>query len=160
MTVAYVGLGANVGEPRRQLESAITELQGLSDSRVTAVSGIYRSAPLGFVDQPDFLNAVVQLDTELPPQALLARLREIEDRHGRERPFANAPRTLDLDLLLCGDRVVNSPGLVLPHPRLHERAFVLRPLLDLDAEISIPGKGKARDLLSTCGSQEIERIDG
>jgi 2-amino-4-hydroxy-6-hydroxymethyldihydropteridine diphosphokinase len=160
MTVAYVGLGANVGDPRRQIETAMTELRMLPDTRVTVASSLYRSAPLGYSDQPDFLNAVVQLDTELLPEALLDRLRDIEDRHGRERPFANAPRTLDLDLLLYGDRVVNTPGLVLPHPRMHERAFVLQPLLDLDSEISIPGKGRARDLLSACGSQEIERIDG
>jgi 2-amino-4-hydroxy-6-hydroxymethyldihydropteridine diphosphokinase len=160
MTVAYVGLGANIGEPRRQLETAIEELRTLSAPGNFLVSPVYRSAPMGHLDQPDFLNAVARLETGLPAEALLERLQTIERRHGRERQFANAPRTLDLDLLLYGERVLCTPQLTLPHPRMHERAFVLQPLLDLDSEISIPGKGKARDLLSICGSQAIDRIDG
>jgi 2-amino-4-hydroxy-6-hydroxymethyldihydropteridine diphosphokinase len=158
MTRAFVGLGANIGEPRRQLQDALQELGDLPKTRVTAKSGIYRSAPVGHLEQPEFLNAVAELDTALAPEPLLAGLQEIENRHGRERSFANAPRTLDLDLLLYGDRTLNTPGLTLPHPSMHERAFVLRPLLELDPEISIPGKGKAGTLLSACGSQKIERI--
>jgi 2-amino-4-hydroxy-6-hydroxymethyldihydropteridine diphosphokinase len=160
MTVAYVGLGANVGDPRRQIETAITELRMLPDTRVTVASSLYRSAPLGYSDQPDFLNAVVQLDTGLSPEALLDRLRDIEDRHGRERPFANAPRTLDLDLLLYGDRVVDTPGLVLPHPRMHERAFVLQPLTEIAPDIAIPGRGAARDLLERCRDQKVCALRG
>jgi len=159
MTVAYVGLGANIGEPRRQLLDALQDLGALPQTRVTAKSGFYRSAPVGYLDQPEFLNAVAELDTSLAPGPLLEHLHEIEKCHGRERSFANAPRTLDLDLLLYGDRTMNTPGLTLPHPRMHERAFVLQPLLELDSEISIPGKGKAGALLSACGSQKIERID-
>jgi 2-amino-4-hydroxy-6-hydroxymethyldihydropteridine diphosphokinase len=159
MTVAYVGLGANIGEPRRQLLDALQDLGALPQTRVTAKSGIYRSAPVGYLDQPEFLNAVAELDTSLAPGPLLEHLHEIEKCHGRERSFANAPRTLDLDLLLYGDRTMNTPGLTLPHPRMHERAFVLQPLLELDSEISIPGKGKAGALLSACGSQKSERID-
>ena len=159
MTLAYVGLGANIGEPRRQLMAAMDELQGLPKTRVTGRSSSYRSAPLGHVDQPEFLNSVAQIDTELAPDALLDRLQEIEQRHGRERPFPNAPRTLDLDLLLYGEQVIATPRLTLPHPRMHERAFVLRPLLELDAQISIPGKGPAKDLLFACSAQKIERID-
>ena len=158
MTVAYVGLGANIGEPRRQLQDALQELGTLPKTRITATSGFYRSAPVGYLDQPEFLNAVAELDTALAPGLLLEGLQKIENRHGRERSFANAPRTLDLDLLLYGDSIVDTPWLTLPHPRMHERAFVLQPLLELDSEISIPGKGKASALLSACGSQKIERI--
>jgi len=157
MTVAYVGLGANIGEPRRQLQEALRELDALPETRVTATSGFYRSAPVGYLDQPEFLNAVAELDTGLAPLPLLENLENIEKHHGRERSFANAPRTLDLDLLLYGDSALDSPRLTLPHPRMHERAFVLLPLLELDPEISVPGKGKASALLSACGAQKIER---
>jgi len=159
MTVAYVGLGANIGEPRRQLRAAIEELMNLSGTKSVVASSVYKSAPLGHVDQPDFLNAVVRLDTALPPEDLLKNLQAIEEHYGRERPFAGAPRTLDLDLLLYGDETIASPRLTVPHPRMHERAFVLKPLLELDSAISVPGKGLAGTLLSACSSQKIERID-
>ena len=159
MTLAYVGLGANIGEPRRQLQAAIEELKELPDSAVVLASGLYRSAPLGYVNQPDFLNAVVQIDTRLAPEALLARLQEIEQRHDRQRPFAGAPRTLDLDLLLYGDQTIDTPRLTVPHPRMHERAFVLKPLAEIAPEVAIPGRGAARGLLAACREQVAERID-
>jgi 2-amino-4-hydroxy-6-hydroxymethyldihydropteridine diphosphokinase len=158
MTVAYVALGANIGDPRRQLEAAIEQLKNLPDTEFVLVSGFYKSAPLGYVDQPDFLNAVAMLDTTLSAEQLLEYLQKMEQQQSRERSFPNAPRTLDLDLLLHGDSILDSPRLSLPHPRMHERAFVLQPLLELDSAISIPGKGKASTLLSACGSQKIERI--
>jgi 2-amino-4-hydroxy-6-hydroxymethyldihydropteridine diphosphokinase len=157
MTLAYVGLGANIGDPGQQIEAAIEELKKLPDSRVTAVSGVYRSAPIGHLDQPDFLNAVAELDTDLAPVPLLGMLQQLESSHGRERPFANAPRTLDLDLLLYGDRVLETPRLTLPHPRMHERAFVLAPLTEIAPDIAIPGRGLARALLAACAGQAIER---
>jgi 2-amino-4-hydroxy-6-hydroxymethyldihydropteridine diphosphokinase len=159
MTLAYVGLGANIGEPRRQLQAAIEELKQLPDSAVLLASGLYRSAPLGHVDQPDFLNAVVQIDTRLRPEALLERLQEIEGRHGRQRPFAGAPRTLDLDLLLYGDQTIDTPRLKVPHPRMHQRAFVLKPLAEIAPQVTIPGRGAARGLLAACRKQVAERID-
>jgi 2-amino-4-hydroxy-6-hydroxymethyldihydropteridine diphosphokinase len=159
MTLAYVGLGANLGEPRRQLTEALTAMSGMPQTRLAGHSSFYRTAPVGHEDQPEFLNAVAALDTRLAPGALLEGLQGIERRHGRERSFPNAPRTLDLDLLLFGDARIARPGLTVPHPRMHERAFVLRPLLELDSSISIPGKGMASALLSACVSQEIERID-
>jgi len=107
---------------------------------------------------PDYLNAVAALDTDLPADALLAALHEIELRHGRERPYRNAPRTLDLDLLLHGDARIDSPRLVVPHPRLHERAFVLVPLADLAPDLLVPGVGRVRDLLDTVADQRIERL--
>jgi 2-amino-4-hydroxy-6-hydroxymethyldihydropteridine diphosphokinase len=160
MTLAYVGLGSNIGEPRRHLELAMEELKRLPDTEFIQVSRIYTSAPLGYLHQPGFLNAVVGLDTGLAPLSLLENLLEIEKRHGRERSFANAPRTLDLDLLLYGDRMVSTHRLTIPHPRMHERAFVLKPLLDLDPGVSIPGRGPAHALLAACEGQSVARIDG
>jgi 2-amino-4-hydroxy-6-hydroxymethyldihydropteridine diphosphokinase len=159
MTRAYVGIGSNIGEPRRQLQTALKELSGLPNTRITATSGFYRSAPLGYLDQPEFLNAVVELETGLPPEALLDNLQEIEKTHGRQRPFAGAPRTLDLDLLLYGDAALATPRLTVPHPRMHERAFVLRPLAEIAPEVAIPGRGPARGLLPACGDQIAEKID-
>ena len=159
MTLAYIGLGANIGEPRQQIEVAIEEIKTLRGTRFISASSFYRSAPLGYTDQPDFLNAVVGLETELPPETLLGHLKDIEHRHGRERSFPDAPRRLDLDLLLYGEQILATPELTLPHPRMHERAFVLQPLLELDAGIFVPGRGLASTLLSACSSQKIERID-
>ena len=159
MTLAYVGLGANLGEPRRQLQAALEDLDSLAQTRLTASSGLYRSAPLGYADQAEFVNAVAQLDTGLEPEELLEKLLEIERRHGRKRSFPNAPRPLDLDLLLYGAAKFSTRRLTLPHPRMHERAFVLKPLLDLDPEISIPGKGSASELLAACGTQQIVRLE-
>ena len=160
MTLAYVGLGANLGEPSRQLRSALEDLGKLPQTRLTANSGFYRSAPLGYTEQPDFLNAVAELQTELSAEALLEGLQKIELLHGRNRSFKNAPRTLDLDLLLYGQGSVASARLTLPHPRMHERVFVLKPLAEIAPDIAIPGKGKARDLLAACKDQSVERIDG
>ena len=159
MTLAYVGLGANIGEPRRQLQSALREMSALPRTRITGTSGFYRSAPLGLIEQPEFLNAVVELDTELPPGVLLENLQEIEKRHGRERPFAGAPRTLDLDLLLYGDETIRSARLTVPHPRLHERAFALKPLAEIAPQAAIPGRGRASELLAGCADQFVRRID-
>ena len=158
MTLAYVGLGANLGEPRRQLTEALTAMSGLPETRLAGHSSFYRTAPVGYEDQPDFLNAVAALDTRLAPGVLLEGLQGIERRQHRERPFANAPRTLDLDLLLFGEEQIARPGLTVPHPRMHERAFVLQPLLELDSSISIPGKGRASAFLAACASQKVERI--
>lgn len=155
MTRAYVGIGSNIGEPRRQLQAALKELGGLPNTRLTATSGFYRSAPLGYLDQPEFLNAVVELETELPPEALLDNLQEIESAHGRQRSFAGAPRTLDLDLLLYGDAALATPRLTVPHPRMHQRAFVLRPLADVAPASTIPGRGLARRFLSGVRRQRI-----
>jgi len=159
MIRAYVGLGANLGEPRRQLTEAIIAMSGLPETRLAAHSSFYRTAPVGYDDQPEFLNAVAALDTRLAPGALLEGLQGIERRHHRERSFPNAPRTLDLDLLLFGDEQIARPGLTVPHPRMQERAFVLQPLLELDPGISIPGKGRAAEFLSASASQKVEKID-
>ena len=140
--IAYVGLGSNLGgtfgEPRAQILVALEELARLPRTRLAAHSELYRSAPIGGPAQLDFLNAVARLETGLPAEALLAELQAIERRHSRERPFPGAPRTLDLDLLLYGDAAIDSPQLTVPHPRMHERAFVLQPLAELAPELIHP----------------------
>jgi 2-amino-4-hydroxy-6-hydroxymethyldihydropteridine diphosphokinase len=131
---AYVGLGANLGaDLPATLTQAALSLAALPRTAVAALSSVWRSAPVD-ADGPDFLNAVVALDTELAPMELLDALQALESAHGRERPYRNAPRTLDLDLLLYGDLVLDEPRLTVPHPRLGERAFVLRPLLEIAPE--------------------------
>jgi len=158
MTIAFVGVGSNLGEPVRQVEQALTELDGLPHSRVVRRSSLYRSAPLGYAAQPDFVNAVAQLETGMPAERLLGELQAIESRHGRQRSFANAPRTLDLDLLLFEKLQINTPALTVPHPRMHERAFVLKPLLEISPEATIPGIGAAREALKSVAAQPVERI--
>jgi 2-amino-4-hydroxy-6-hydroxymethyldihydropteridine diphosphokinase len=155
---AYVGLGANIGQPETQVLRAIEALAKLPDTRVVATSSLYRSAPVGVGAQPDFVNAVARIDTSLSARALLEELLAAEARFGRTRAFPGAPRTLDLDLLLYGDRVIAEPGLVVPHPRMHERAFVLAPLAEIAPEVAIPGKGRVGTLLAKLGNQKILRI--
>lgn len=156
MTRAYVGLGANLGDARAALEAAFAALATLPVTQLLRRSSIYRSAPIDS-GGPDYLNAVAELRTSLHPLALLQQLQAIEQDHGRERPYRNAPRTLDLDLLLHGDAVMQSSTLTLPHPRLHERAFVLLPLAELAPELAIPGRGPVQALLGAVGGQRIER---
>ena len=156
MTVAYVGIGSNMDDPRSHVLKAFDELDGLPHTRVVKRSSLYRSAPVGYTAQPDFLNAVARLETALPAERLLAELREIEARHGRRRSFANAPRTLDLDLLLFGNLELQTPGLQIPHPRMHARAFVLQPLLEIAPELEERFKAS----LEACAGQRIERIGG
>ncbi len=158
MTLAYVGLGANLGAPRDTIERAIGELGRIRGTRLRARSSLWRSAPLGYAEQPEFINAVAALDTALGAQELFLELRAIERSHGRSRSFRNAPRTLDLDLLLYGEAILAAEGLTLPHPRMHERAFVLAPLLELDPAASVPGRGSAAQLLAACAAQRIERL--
>ncbi len=153
--VATIGLGANLNDPAGQVEYALAELDRLPVTHLIARSRLYASAPVGYVDQPDFINAVAQVETGLAPRALLGALLGIEHRHGRERSFRNAPRTLDLDLLLYGDAHFHEEGLALPHPRMHERAFVLYPLLEIAPGTLIPGRGRAADWLAGCAGQSV-----
>jgi len=157
-TKAFIGLGANLGDPEAQVRRAFAALTELPGTRLLAASSLYRSAPVGYTVQPDFVNAVAQIETRLGAEALLRELLATEARFGRVRQFPNAPRTLDLDLLLYGDRVIAEPGLVVPHPRMHERAFVLAPLAEIAPDTMIPGKGRAGALLAACVDQKIEKI--
>jgi len=153
--VATVGLGANLNDPAAQVEYALAELDRLPGTRLLARSSLYASAPVGYVDQPDFVNAVAQIETTLAPRALLVALLDIEHRHGRERSFRNAPRTLDLDLLLYGTAHFHEEGLTLPHPRMTDRGFVLLPLLEIAPDTVIPGHGRAADWLARCSDQHV-----
>lgn len=163
MTPAYVGLGSNLDHPADHVRAALEELQRLPETSLAAASSLYRSRPVGYAAQPDFVNAVAALRTALEPLALLRALQAIEARHGRERAsarsFPNGPRTLDLDLLLYGDARLDQPGLTVPHPRMHERAFVLKPLLEIAPQAEIPGRGAARALLASHPDDSVQRID-
>jgi 2-amino-4-hydroxy-6-hydroxymethyldihydropteridine diphosphokinase len=159
MVTAYIGLGANLGDPAQAVRDALAQLARLPQSALVKQSSLYASAPVD-ASGDDFINAVAQIDTTLSPQALLLALQQIESAFGRERPFRNAPRTLDLDLLLYGDEHVDETGLHVPHPRMETRAFVLLPLLELAPEIDIPGKGPARTYLAGVRDQAIAKIDG
>jgi 2-amino-4-hydroxy-6-hydroxymethyldihydropteridine diphosphokinase len=156
--IATLGLGANLDDPAAQVNAAIAELDHLPGTRLVARSSLFASSPVGYVDQPDFINAVAQVETTLAPRALLNALLELEQRHGRVRSFHNAPRTLDLDLLLYGDARFHEDGLTLPHPRMTERAFVLLPLLEIAPHIVIPGLGRAADHLAACVGQRVQPL--
>jgi 2-amino-4-hydroxy-6-hydroxymethyldihydropteridine diphosphokinase len=156
--VAFVGIGSNLEDPRVQVLAAFEALATLPQTRLTARSPLYRSAPIGGPPQPDYVNAVARIETGLGAQALLEALLEIEARHGRSRGERNAPRTLDLDLLLYDSAVLATDELRIPHPRMHERRFVLAPLRDIAPELRIPGRGAVADLLAQCAAQRLERL--
>lgn len=156
---AYIGLGSNLVDPCGQLLKAFAELGRLPKTRLVARSSLYCSAPVGYADQPDFINAVAEVDTGLSAHELLAALLDLEQRHGRVREFRNGPRTLDLDVLLYDGLVCHEGGLTLPHPRMHERAFVLRPLQELAPDLVIPGRGAVADCLAACAGQALERFE-
>jgi 2-amino-4-hydroxy-6-hydroxymethyldihydropteridine diphosphokinase len=150
MARAFVGLGSNLGDRSTMLESAVADLERLPGTRVRAVSSFRDTAPVGIVDQPRFLNAVAELETDLAARALLDALLEIERAHGRDR--AGVPpggaRTIDLDLLLYGSDRIDEPGLVVPHPRLHERTFALEPLAEVAPGLELPGHGPVEAVLA------------
>ena len=156
--IAFIGLGSNLEDPPNQLQLAIAAIRGLAGAQLLAKSSLYRAAPLGYPDQPDFVNAVVKIATALSPQALLQALLQIERHQGRERTFRNAPRILDLDVLLYDDLQLHEHGLTIPHPQMHLRAFVLRPLLEIEPDANIPGLGPAKLSLAKCNDQILERL--
>lgn len=158
--IAFVGLGSNLDDPRDQLQRAFADLAGLPETRLLARSSLYASAPVGYLDQPDFVNAVAKLSTSLTPQALLQALLNIEHQHGRERTFQNAPRTLDLDVLLYDDVVMHEHGLTIPHPQMHTRVFVLQPLLEIQPDCFIPAVGPATLALQACQDVSLQRLSG
>jgi 2-amino-4-hydroxy-6-hydroxymethyldihydropteridine diphosphokinase len=158
VTKAFIGLGANLGDPEAQVRRAMTALTSIPETRLLAASSLYRSAPVGIGEQPEFINAVAEIETGLGARALLDELLAIEARFGRRRDFPGAPRTLDLDLLLYGDQVIAEPELVVPHPRMHERAFVLAPLVEIAPDAVVPGKGPVAALLAACKDQEVRKL--
>ena len=158
MNTAYVALGANLGDPTAAVLAAFAALANLPESRVARCSSLYRTAPVGILSQPDFVNAVALLETTLAPEALLDALLDIEARFGRIRRERNGPRTLDLDLLLYDDIELDLPRLTLPHPRLHLRAFVLLPLAEVAPELAIPRRGSVAAWLPAVANQGIVRL--
>lgn len=158
MSLAYIALGANLGDPAATVNAAFAALDQLPQSRLLAKSALYRTAPVGIADQPEFVNAAALIDTTLAPEALLDALLGIEQVFGRVRAERNGPRTLDLDILLYDDLTLATPRLTLPHPRLHLRAFVLQPLADLAPDLAIPGRGRLAAWLPAVANQGICRL--
>ena len=157
---AYIGLGSNLAGPRAQVERALEGLASLPRSRLLRASRLYRSAPWGMLDQPEFVNAAAAIETGLSPPALMRALLAIECDAGRDRNGERwGPRILDLDLLLHGALVLAEPGLQLPHPHLHERAFVLLPLAEIAPDLDVPGRGPISALLSRVDTAGCHVID-
>lgn len=155
---AFIALGSNLNDPVTHMERAFGEIGKLPGTRLLARSSLYCSAPVGYPDQPDFINAVALIETALEPHALLEALLAIEHQHGRVRDLRNGPRVLDLDVLLYDALVCHEHGLTLPHPRMHERAFVLEPLLEIAPDCVIPGMGAAANCLANCTGQILEKL--
>jgi 2-amino-4-hydroxy-6-hydroxymethyldihydropteridine diphosphokinase len=158
MNTTFVALGANLGDPAATIRAAFAALANLPDSRIKHTSSLYRTAPVGIEEQPDFVNAVAELETTLPPETLLDALLDIEHRFGRIRAEKNGPRTLDLDILFYNDLQIDLPRLTLPHPRLHLRAFVLQPLAEIAPQLALPGRGTIAAWLPAVANQGIRRI--
>lgn len=154
----FIALGANLGDPVAAVVAAIAALRELPQTKFVVASSLYRTAPVGLLHQPDYINAVVEVFTVLPAPTFLDQLFAIEARFGRLRSVKNAPRTLDLDLLLYGDVQCDDARLTLPHPRLHQRAFVLAPLAEIAPGLAIPGRGGVIELLAGCAGQPIQRL--
>ncbi len=156
-TSCYIGLGSNLGDARNNVLQAITLLDELADTTLTGQSSLFRTAPVD-ADGDDYINAVARIETRMTASELLVALQAIEQHFGRERPYRNAPRTLDLDLLLYGQQTIASDALTIPHPRITERAFVLIPLLQIDPFITIPSQGPAHAFVPSVVGQTIQKI--
>lgn len=155
---ALIALGANLDDPVAQVRAAGKALATLPQSKLLRISSLYRTAPVGIHGQPDFINAVAALETTLAPHDLLSALLALEARFGRRRDYHHAPRTLDLDLLLFDEQIIDSAQLTLPHPRMHLRAFVMAPLVEIAPDCMIPGRGHAAAWLAAVSMQQIERL--
>jgi 2-amino-4-hydroxy-6-hydroxymethyldihydropteridine diphosphokinase len=155
---AFVALGSNLVDPPAQVRRALATLATLPETRFVRRSSFYRNPPAGYLDQPEFVNAVASIETRLTPRDLLEQLLVIERAHGRVRDFPNAPRTLDLDILLYGERTVREPGLTIPHPRMLERAFVLVPLAEIAPDAVVPGGGRIADLAAKLDASGLVKL--
>jgi 2-amino-4-hydroxy-6-hydroxymethyldihydropteridine diphosphokinase len=158
MHQAFIALGSNLQNPQAQVERALQTIANTANIKLIKASSLYKTAPVGYDNQPDFINAVAKIETDLSPTALLHKLLEIETQHGRERPFPNAPRVLDLDVLLYENIEINTPELTLPHPRMHTRGFVMLPLAEIAPKIDIGNYGYADDLAAKCDNQGVSKL--
>ncbi|PPD50240.1 MAG: 2-amino-4-hydroxy-6-hydroxymethyldihydropteridine diphosphokinase [Methylobacter sp.] len=159
-TIAYLGLGSNLAEPVEQIKSARRAIALIPGVKEIACSSLYRSLPMGPQDQPDYINAVMAVETGLSPQDLLKSLQKIEKAHGRERKGQRwGARTLDVDILLYGEQIIDLPDLIVPHSGIAERSFVLHPLSEIAPHLTIPGKGNIADLLAKCPLVGLQRLD-
>jgi 2-amino-4-hydroxy-6-hydroxymethyldihydropteridine diphosphokinase len=159
MAIAYIALGSNLKQPKLQVEQALQALSALPQCKMLQHSSLYLTAPVGYDNQPDFINAVAQLETTLPATELLQQLLDTELVFGRERPFANAPRVLDLDLLLYDEVEMQTKFLTLPHPRMRLRGFVMLPLAEIAPDLMIPKCGRVVELLAQLDVSDIKKID-
>lgn len=159
MSLAYVALGSNLEQPAVQIRAALAALAALAGTRLLSQSSLYLTTPVGYLDQPDFINAVALLDTTQDPYQLLASLMQIEAGFGRERSFRNAPRVLDLDVLWYENRVQDDPALLLPHPRMHERAFVMVPLAEIAPDLSLGTYGLAAEIAAALDCSGVRRLE-
>lgn len=155
---AYIALGANLDDPAATLQAATQAVAALPGVSLVKASSLYRTAPIGLAGQPDFINGVLAVDTDLAPEALLQALLAIEAEFGRIRAERNGPRTLDLDVLLYNQLVIHTGSLTLPHPRMHLRAFVLVPLAEIAPDLAIPGRGTVAAWLPAVANQYITRL--
>ena len=159
LITAFVALGSNLGDPASQIRRAMRALAALRGTRLARQSSLYRNPPAGGLDQPEFVNAVAQIETALAARDLLELLLEIERMHGRARDYANAPRTLDLDIVLYGEQVVREPGLAIPHPRMLDRPFVLVPLAEIAPDAVVPGHGRVADLADKLDASSLVKLE-
>ncbi|WP_394808790.1 2-amino-4-hydroxy-6-hydroxymethyldihydropteridine diphosphokinase [Nitrosomonas sp.] len=155
---AFIALGSNLENPISQIQQAFDDLKQLPETCLISHSSLYKSTPIGRLDQPDFINAVALIETHLAPHELLNALLAIELQHGRVRESLNAPRTLDLDILMYDNLEYRDEALTLPHPRISQRAFVLKPLMEIAPDCAIPGHGHIAPLLAACNEQKLEQI--
>ena len=158
LVTAYIALGSNLGDPSAQIRSALSTLAAMLETRLVRHSSLYLNPPVGYLDQPDFVNAAAEIRTRLAPRDLLDQLLALERNQGRARDFPNAPRTIDLDILLYGGHLVNEPGLVIPHPRMLERAFVLVPLAEIAPDAVVPGVGRVSGLAKRVDSSGLVKL--
>jgi 2-amino-4-hydroxy-6-hydroxymethyldihydropteridine diphosphokinase len=158
MHQAFIALGSNLQDPQAQVERALQTIANTPRIKLIKASSLFKTAPIGYDNQPDFINAVAEIETDLSPLELLHTLLAIEAKHGRERPFPNAPRVLDLDVLLYANVELNTAELTLPHPRMHTRGFVMLPLAEIAPKINIGNHGYADELASKCDNQGVSKL--
>ena len=158
MSKVYIALGSNLDEPSEQIYKAINSIDAIDDLSVTHISSLYKTKPIGKIDQPDFINAVIEVEGDISPENLHSALQDVETQAGRIRKELNEPRTLDLDILLIDDLIMKTKKLTVPHPRMHQRQFVIVPLFEINQKLNIPGIGSIDEILKSLPDQGVVKI--